>query len=65
MSALLSRVFLGLFYEAVLGTVICFAIDVDINEGRPVFGQHINSKLWNLLESEKEEEYQIISQINN
>ena len=37
-SIVLSKVFLGLFDEAIMSTLQCVAIDMDINNGVPKFG---------------------------
>jgi len=38
MTFLCTSIFLGLFDEAVLATVTCMAIDMDINGGKPMYG---------------------------
>jgi hypothetical protein len=37
-SLIAAVVFLGTFDEAVLATLMCFAIDLDLNDGSPKFG---------------------------
>jgi hypothetical protein len=37
-SFIIANVFLGLFDEATIATLHCVAIDMDLNEGKPVFG---------------------------
>lgn len=53
-SLIISKIFLGLFDEAVLSTLHCMAMDMELNEGRPKFGPpNFHIKLKEIFGEEK------------
>jgi hypothetical protein len=62
----ISNIFLGLFDEAVLATLHCMAMDMELNEGRPKYGppnfhekikEVLGEEAWKEIEEERQVYY--------
>ena len=62
----ISKIFLGLFDEAVLATLHCMAMDMELNEGRPKYGppnfhekikEILGEETWKEIEAERKVYY--------
>jgi len=62
----ISNIFLGLFDEAVLATLHCMAMDMELNEGRPKYGppnfhekikEVLGEEAWKEIEAERQVYY--------
>ena len=62
----ISKIFLGLFDEAVLATLHCMAMDMELNEGRPKYGppnfhekikEILGEETWKEIEAERQVYY--------
>ena len=63
---IISNIFLGLFVEAVISTLHCMAMDLELNNGRPKYGtpnfhekikNFLGEEIWKEVEAERQVYY--------